>query len=164
MFRLKALTMRQPWAECIRTKGRNVENRSWSTKYRGWIAVHTSTAKIRNEFELCRLLHGSDFKEADLAAGVIIGFVKITDVIQKETVTEKTKTWFQGEYGFVIEDFLPLPIPIKVKGAMGLWVLEGDALKQCLDQLISSEFAKISESLTEAHTAQVTEKLVLSVG
>ena len=37
---LKALTIKQPWAWAIVAGHKDVENRSWSTPYRGWIVVH----------------------------------------------------------------------------------------------------------------------------
>ncbi len=40
----KAISVRQPWAEAIIRGGKNVENRSWMTKYRGLIAIHAGMA------------------------------------------------------------------------------------------------------------------------
>ncbi|MEV6967602.1 hypothetical protein AB0M47_21105 [Hamadaea sp. NPDC051192] len=37
---MQALTVRQPWAWAIAHAGKVVENRSWSTSYRGLLAIH----------------------------------------------------------------------------------------------------------------------------
>lgn len=42
---MKAITVIQPWAECIVSKGKNVENRQKRTTHRGFIAIHASGTK-----------------------------------------------------------------------------------------------------------------------
>jgi hypothetical protein len=37
---MKALTVRQPWAHAILHLGKDVENRSWPTRYRGPLLIH----------------------------------------------------------------------------------------------------------------------------
>lgn len=37
---MKALTIRQPWASLIAAGVKTIETRSWSTKYRGRLAIH----------------------------------------------------------------------------------------------------------------------------
>lgn len=37
---MRGLTIRQPWASCIVEKGKRVENRTWSTDYRGPLLIH----------------------------------------------------------------------------------------------------------------------------
>ena len=41
---MKALTIRQPWAWAIIFDGKDVENRSWNTSYRGDLAIHAGVA------------------------------------------------------------------------------------------------------------------------
>lgn len=43
---MKALTIKQPWASLIAHGIKDVENRTWRTKYRGRIYVHVSAAKF----------------------------------------------------------------------------------------------------------------------
>jgi hypothetical protein len=38
--RLPALSIMQPWAYLILTGGKDVENRTWTTSYRGLLAIH----------------------------------------------------------------------------------------------------------------------------
>src|ERR1017187_9047245 len=39
---IRTLSIRQPWAHAILHLGKDVENRSWSTPYRGSILIHAS--------------------------------------------------------------------------------------------------------------------------
>lgn len=42
MTTLRALSVRQPWAWAIALGGKHVENRHWSTRHRGLLAIHAS--------------------------------------------------------------------------------------------------------------------------
>lgn len=42
---MKALTVRQPWAQLIALGVKSIETRSWSTGYRGPLAIHAGKAK-----------------------------------------------------------------------------------------------------------------------
>ncbi|HDU8694716.1 TPA: ASCH domain-containing protein, partial [Morganella morganii subsp. morganii] len=39
---MKAISIRQPWAWLIVNGHKDIENRSWRTKYRGQVLVHAS--------------------------------------------------------------------------------------------------------------------------
>ena len=41
---MKALTIKQPWAYLIIHGGKDIENRTWRTKYRGRILIHAAKA------------------------------------------------------------------------------------------------------------------------
>lgn len=40
MREMRALTIQQPWAWAIATQGKDIENRTWKTPYRGLLAIH----------------------------------------------------------------------------------------------------------------------------
>ena len=42
MKKIKVLSIIQPWAWCIFNAGKNVENRTWKTNYRGELYIHAS--------------------------------------------------------------------------------------------------------------------------
>lgn len=42
---MKAITIHQPWASLVALGVKHIETRSWSTKYRGPIAIHAGLAK-----------------------------------------------------------------------------------------------------------------------
>lgn len=45
---MKALTLWQPWASLIAVGDKTIETRSWSTKYRGPLAIHAAARPIGN--------------------------------------------------------------------------------------------------------------------
>lgn len=60
-----ALSVRQPWAWAIISGGKTIENRSWTTPYRGPLLIHAGKAfdpddveYIEAEHGLCRRCHG----------------------------------------------------------------------------------------------------------
>lgn len=132
---IKTLSVAQPWAECIVSKGKNVENRSWNTKKRGYIAIHASAAFSKDRFNLCKEEYNLDFRRDDVSYGMIVGFAEILDVITEDELSRKTSKWFMGEYGFVLGNIIKLKKPIRVKGSLGFWKLNGRQLNQCLAQL-----------------------------
>lgn len=44
---MKALTLRQPFANMIARGEKTIETRTWSTKYRGRLAIHAARSKKR---------------------------------------------------------------------------------------------------------------------
>lgn len=47
---MKALTLHQPWASLIALGVKTIETRSWSTKYRGRIAIHAGATPVGRRF------------------------------------------------------------------------------------------------------------------
>ena len=39
---MKALTLTQPWASLVAIGAKRIETRSWSTPYRGLLAIHAA--------------------------------------------------------------------------------------------------------------------------
>src|ERR1700690_1312991 len=39
---MRALSIKQPWVWAILNAGKDVENRTWTSKHRGWLALHAS--------------------------------------------------------------------------------------------------------------------------
>ena len=50
---MKALTLMQPWASLVAIGAKGIETRSWSTKYRGPLAIHASKRFGKEEIRLC---------------------------------------------------------------------------------------------------------------
>jgi ASCH domain len=105
---VKILSIRQPWAHLIAHGSKNVENRSWRTRYRGPFLVHASSNIDR---EVCREL-GID--PAKLQTGGVVGIAEIADCVE-----DHGSRWFEGPYGFVLRHRKPLPF-VHWKGALGL--------------------------------------------
>ena len=105
---MKILSLRQPWAHLVVFGSKDIENRTWSTSYRGPFLVHASLVIDK---EACRE-HGLDAAELD--RGGVIGMAEIVDV-----VTQHRSKWFMGPHGFVLRNRRPLPF-VAWKGGLGL--------------------------------------------
>lgn len=120
---MKALSIRQPWAWLILNAGKDIENRSWPTRYRGRVLVHAG-----KQFDLDGYLWvmanteiGLDmpsiysFETAGDFLGGIVGAVEIVDCVQAST-----SPWFNGPHGFVLANPQPLPFQ-PCRGALGFF-------------------------------------------
>lgn len=105
---MKILSIRQPWAYLIANGGKDIENRTWRTKYRGPFLIHASLALGR---EGCR---AHKLRPEDLETASIVGMAEIVDC-----VTHYPSKWFQGRYGLILRRRRPLPF-IKWSGALAL--------------------------------------------
>ena len=77
---MKALSIKQPWAWLIVNGFKDVENRTWRTKYRGPLLIHASKAKDEH---FCKLL--DDFSMGSVA---LTDFLSPTDPHLKRLAQE----------------------------------------------------------------------------
>ena len=121
---MKVLSVRQPWAWLIVNGWKNVENRTWPTKFRGRVLIHASKGMTRDEYNACYLfvcgfapsLAMSEMPAFDdLQRGGIIGETTILDC-----VTHHPSDWFTGPFGFVVDESKPLPF-VPMNGQLGFF-------------------------------------------
>lgn len=115
---IKALSIKQPYPHHIFHDGKDVENRDWPTKGRGWIIIHAGVSKT----ELAD-------NQANLPRGGIVGMARIIDC-----VTTMDSPWFFGKFGFVLRDAFPVPL-IPCRGMLGFFTPPQDALNQLAQSL-----------------------------
>ncbi|MFW0698429.1 ASCH domain-containing protein [Pantoea sp. R13S299] len=128
---IKCLSIRQPWADAIFEQGKDIENRNWSTNFRGMVAIHSSLKRddsFFSKFVEDRKINLRPFEELSLE-GYIIGVVNITD-----SVKYHNSLWFEGEYGFLLSNPVRLK-PIKMKGSLKLFDLPVEIEKEVQQQL-----------------------------
>lgn len=112
---MKALSIQQPWAWLIIHGGKNVENRTWSTTFRGRFLIHA--AKKFDHVAFQRLCAGGEklpAKESFLRGG-IVGSVELVDVVK----SFRSK-WFYGPYGFMLRDPRAVPF-VPMNGRLGFF-------------------------------------------
>ena len=109
---IKALSIKQPWAHHILHDGKDVENRDWPTKGRGWFIVHAGKSP---DGQLPLALE-------DAPRGGIVGLARIVDC-----VTEWDSVWWMGKYGFVLRDAFAVPL-IPCRGMLGFFTPPQEAL------------------------------------
>ena len=113
---IKALSIKQPYPHNIFYDGKDVENRDWSTRGRGWFIIHASVSK--SELDM------GDPKEAAMPRGGVVGMARIVDCVEK-----MESRWFFGRYGFVLRDAFPLSL-MPCRGALGFFRLTPEVCQQ----------------------------------
>lgn len=89
MTGIPALTLHRPWAELILAAGKDVENRTWSTKYRGPLLIHAGKTWDRDGYAWAAMVwtgpdsFGADWisPDPDDHATGIVGIVDLVDVL-----------------------------------------------------------------------------------
>lgn len=116
---MKAISIRQPWADAIIWHGKDVENRSWSTQFRGPVLIHASKAwgrAERDDMDFIERTAGTKLEGVNRPLlGGIIGKAVIVDCVN--TMDSK---WFFGPWGFVLRDAEDLPFQ-PCRGALGFF-------------------------------------------
>lgn len=118
---IKALSIKQPYPHHIFHDGKDVENRDWPTKGRGWFIIHAGVSKSELDMD--------EPGEAAMPRGGIVGMARIVDC-----VTEMDSRWFFGRYGFVLADAIPVGL-IPCRGQLGFFTPPQDALALCAASL-----------------------------
>jgi len=118
---LQALSIRQPWAWLILHAGKDIENRSWPTRYRGRVLIHAGKGMTKAEYQDAREHAAAIAPHITLPAfeelprGGIVGEMRIVDC-----KADSLSPWFFGPYGFVIEDAKRMPFT-SCPGALGFF-------------------------------------------
>ncbi len=136
---MKALSIRQPWADLIVQGKKTLELRSWAVGYRGPLAIHASQTVDR---EACQA-HG--INPDQVSTGAIIGVVDLVSIIvlddeafasrrnehlvadPLEGTPERFKT--TPLYGWQIANPRTLSQPRPVRGRMGLFSVPDEMTK-----------------------------------
>ena len=130
---LLALSVRQPWANLIVLGLKDIEIRTWATKYRGRLLIHAGTT-----FDRVAMWR---FPMETVPRGAIIGSVKLADILRFTR-----KTWkeegdrhldtgqfpLETAYAWILEDQRPFSEPIPYKGALKLFRVDSEPVRQAL--------------------------------
>lgn len=123
---MKVLTIRQPWATLIMQGDKRFEFRCWQTKYRGELLIHAGKGIDKEAVK--RL---EKYLPKDLPLGKILGKVMLVDCIRmspefkeellKENSDIYTKSSFNENFGWQLENVQLLDAPIDAVGHLSLW-------------------------------------------
>ena len=106
---MKALTLTQPWATLVAIGAKQIETRSWSTTYRGPLAIHSAKGfpKWARDFTMepvcyeavryCDSRRSSDQRPVDLLAAYPLGYIlatcRLVNVLPTEVVDNENNVW-----------------------------------------------------------------------
>jgi hypothetical protein len=126
---MKTLSVIMPWPLLIMHYGKDVENRTWATNYRGKILIHASK-KANGVFDTLRVIEKrgliDPFDPFDLnwpfdrfqdLLGCIIGSVELVDCVKNYN-----SRWAESDmWQWVLCNPILCENPIPVRGSLGLW-------------------------------------------
>ena len=126
---MKVIVIRQPWAWAILHGSKDIENRTWATRYRGTLLIQASASRpTKRTLEEARLFarkRGVELPE-DFERGGIVGMVQLEDC-----VTSSRSKWFEGPVGWMLSRPKKLKF-IPLKGRLGLF----DAPQEIIRNLV----------------------------
>src|SRR5262245_1579965 len=117
---IPALTVRQPWAWAIVAGHKDIENRSWATKYRGTLYIHAASqladeTSLRQFEALCQRVGIPCPDYASLPLTAIIGSVRVVDCLDTHE-----SPWAEGPKCWVLTNAESIK-PRIMRGSLGLW-------------------------------------------
>ncbi|MCM0760681.1 ASCH domain-containing protein [Sporomusa sphaeroides DSM 2875] len=137
---MKAITILQPWASLIACGAKQIETRSWATKYRGPIAIHagakpfdTRTYFDRELYRFADALGQPDIYGFDqLPFGAVIAIAELVDCRPTESfvfsgtlrdISENEIAfgdYTPGRYAWILANVRPIK-PVPAKGMQRFW-------------------------------------------
>lgn len=143
---ISALSVKQPWAYALLELGKDVENRSWWTPYRGDLVIHAPKSRDhqawRSIADIIGVEPGSELSElvADPRAnihGAYIGVVEVVDVVQghHSRWAEREGGRVGGPWHWVLARPRWLCEPIPARGYQSLWMVAPEDLEEIERQL-----------------------------
>ncbi len=137
---MRALTVRQPWAWAIGYGGKDVENRTWNTTYRGPLAIHAAS-RWDGEQASARVY---ELTGAYLVKSVESAIVAVADLVGVCTTRGSSDVcgcgpWaVTGQYHWHLAGVRPLADAVPCKGRLGLWSLSADVAAAVRAQLTNA--------------------------
>lgn len=141
---MKSITLWQPWASLIALGLKEIETRSWATKYRGPMAIHAAK-KIIPFHELfkdlnfiqrasimdaiCREYGNYDkMPTGAIVAAGILNDVQPTEVLKEviHPIEKACGDYSDDRFGWMLKHVEKLAEPAYAKGQQGLWNWDGD--------------------------------------
>ena len=116
---MKALSLKQPFAELILQGKKKIELRKWNTKFRGKFLIHASKIPDKKSMQ--------KFNFNELPLGFIVGEAELFEVKKYDSDKELSQdknlhladsSW--GKYGFLLKNAKRIT-PIPAKGKLNFW-------------------------------------------
>ncbi len=124
---MKCITVRQPHAHLLATGAKFVDNRTWETNYRGWLAIHAG--KSENA-----LSDGDMERYPDMAFSAIVAVTHMAGCVHINHIARLIETqpefgWIRdqnhiiGPFCWLLPVIYPLAEPVQRVGKRGLFSL-----------------------------------------
>ena len=137
---MKALTLTQPWATLIAIGAKKIETCSWSTSYRGPLAIHAARGGYNDDIVIADTPFRRALEKAGIQSRLQIPLgcvVAICELVRIDSIKEGYWKYITqderdfgdytaGRYAWILENVSELSHPISAKGALGLWEWNGN--------------------------------------
>ncbi len=133
---LRALTVRQPWAACIASRRKLVENRTWATRYRGPLPIHSSGTRDRAVPRLALETY-SLAPSPSWALSAILAVVELTDCHEYKLGCCDTP-WAEkggGTWHWMLANVRALSQPVECTGRLSIWRPRPETVAAVLAQI-----------------------------
>lgn len=126
---MKALTIKQPWAHLICTGVKGVENRTWKSKYRGTILIHSSKFHDKRHRNMSSLFTSeqwavmSSYMKEYMNCGIWLNSAIIGSVDLISVIDDSSSVWAEDNcWHWILSNPVLFKKPIEnVKGKLSLW-------------------------------------------
>ncbi len=150
------ISIRQPWASLIVSGVKDVENRTWSTRYRGPVLIHASQRADSITSDELERRFGLDPPSAP-ALGGILGVAEIVDCVQLHP-----SKWYAGEYvdrhgerrnhwALVLRNARTLPF-VACKGQLGIRDAPAELLELLSDETRGDNLRSTQSARSQAQS------------
>jgi hypothetical protein len=121
---LPALSIRQPWADLILWGIKEVENRTWPTRFRGRLLIHAGRQVDSGALARLEASYGVVLPAGYAPrTGAILGMVELVDCVEHHP-----SPFFHGPWGFVLRDPVDFGVPIPAAGRLGIFQVPRELL------------------------------------
>jgi len=102
---VKAISLKQPWANLVATGEKTIETRKWSTKYRGDLVICSSRSPKIEPY------------------GKALCIVELYDVRPMNKKDEKKARikLYPGAYAWLLRNLRPISPSVQIKGSLGIF-------------------------------------------
>lgn len=126
---LLGLTIHREWAWLIAEGYKRVENRSWTTTYRGPLAIHAGL-KTAPSARLVANTLGISIPD-QVPGGVILAVAELVDVLPCDSLfaqTLRADPFAEGPFCFILDNIRKLREPRICRGLPGLFPVPADVM------------------------------------
>ncbi len=128
---MKAISLTQPWASLVACGYKRIETRSWSTNYRGMIAIHAAKSFPRWAREFAEDERSVGRVTGELPLGAIVAVCRLLDIksthdIEPSALERHLGDYTPGRCAWLLDEVAALDEPIICRGALGLWTVPED--------------------------------------
>lgn len=118
-IKMKAISLKQPWASFIAMGKKTIETRMWKTNYRGKLLIVSSKTMDKN-------YPYPSFLSIGLPFGQALAIARLIDCrpMRKEDEELAMYSCEPGRYAWILKDIRKIEKPFPVKGQLGIYEVE----------------------------------------